>query len=576
MADGKGKNNKGLKIFLIVSVSVLIVALGVAGVLVFGSKDASNIERILDYGTIANGVSVGGIDISGMTKEEAREATKALAADLMDATQLQFDVGGVVTALDAETIGLTTDYEDIIAQASEFSRSGDFKKRSEELADIKDGGKDFKVSISADEASVKAALVSLGEPFNVEAKDATYTFMPDGYFEDGTPYTIPTDSYGKGTEEVSGLVRIPDTEMPNKFRYQYWQNKKYIENYIPKDANISRFLYTPEQRGTKTDVDELAALILEAVQNGDLTSVISTPTQVTEPTVTLEQIKAQTQLVASWTSSYSNHDGSNRVYNVAKMCDIVGGIILQPGVEWSVNEEAGPRKTSTGWKEAAGINGGAFVPDPGGGVCQISSTLYNAAIRSGIEVTDYKHHSIISDYIPIGLDATISTGGPDLKLKNNNPTPMFIVSYINYKEKNVTVEIYGTPVVDPTYGDVILTFTSERGGTGAKPETTIVYNATVTPDGTRIPVGKSVTYREARGSTSATSYKHILDLNGKELHTEVYEKSSYRSYTGLVYANYADPSIPVVTPTPPPTDPSGPPDQPPTETPEQPATSPTA
>ena len=545
-------NKKGLKIFLIVFSSVLVVALGAVAVWYFGSTDVSNIDRIIEYNTVMQGVSVGGVDISDMTEEQAREATQGLADDLMGSTQLQFDIGGQISTLDSQAVGLTTDYEDVIAKAIGFGRTGDFMQRAEDIESAKNGI-DFEVSINADEQSVKTALSALETTFNIAAQDASYVFMKNGYFADGTPYD--PENYDEKALGEPQLVRLLEAEMPNKLRYEYWRNTKYIDNYIPKDASISRFYYTPEQRGLKTDIDAVTALILEAVQNGDFSSVITAPTEVTEPAVTLEQVKAQTQLVSSWTSSYSNHDNSNRIKNVAKMGGIINGVELLPGVEWSINDTAGPRKVSLGWYEAAGISGGAYVPDPGGGVCQISSTLYNASIRSGLEITDFKHHSIISDYIPIGLDATISTGGPDLKLKNNNATSMFIVCYMNRDEKNVTVEIYGTPVVDATYGDVILTYTSEKGGTGATPGTEVYYNSPAAPDGTPISAGASYEYRKARGSTSATSYIHILDLQGKEVHKETYEKCTYRSYTGQVYVNGPDPAAapPVVPPVAPPT-----------------------
>ena len=84
------------------------------------------------------------------------------------------------------------------------------------------------------------------------AQDASYVFMPNGYFADGTPYD--PESYDEDTLGEPQLVRISEEQMPNNIRYEYWKNKEYIDGYIPKDAGISRFYYTPEQRGLKTDV----------------------------------------------------------------------------------------------------------------------------------------------------------------------------------------------------------------------------------------------------------------------------------------------------------------------------------
>ncbi len=551
-----GKNRKGLKIFLIASAGVLVAALAILAVLLLGSNSAvtqERIVRVMEYGTVLKGVSVSGVDISGMTPEEAYTATAGIEEDLLLKAAFVIDLDGEMLNFDAAAFGLTTDYNDMMEQAVTYGRSGSFEERKEAADAARNNGVDFTVDVLVDKTRVTAALSALEATFNASPMDAAYTFMPHGYFADGTPYDPAT--YDEKTLGPPQLVRVDAADKPNPLRYQYWQNTKYVSNYIPKDADIARFLYIPEQKGLRTDTDKLADMIVAAVENNDY-SVITAPTDATDPSVTLEQIKAATQLVASWTSSYSNHAGANRVHNMTKMAGIINGVVLEPGVTWSVNAEAGPRTTANGWKEAAGISGGAFVPDPGGGVCQISSTLYNAALRANLDIVDSKRHSIISDYIPIGLDATISTPTPDLKMKNPHATPMFIVSYMNPGEKNVTVETYGPPVVHPEHGEVLLHFTSERTGTGPTPETIYHYNATSTPDGESIGAGRSVTYVQARGSTTAVVYIHYLRLDGTEIKKVELYKTSYRAYKGQVYVNGPDPSIPVVTPTPVPSEPT--------------------
>ncbi len=542
--DNSDRQNNKTKILIIAAACILVLGLGAAAVFLLKTTTTDSVERIIDFNTVITGVSVNGVDISGMTEEQAREATKDVEAGIIGGTQLQFDIGGQITTLEASAVGLTTNYEDVLRQALDFGRTGDFARRAADIEAAK-SGKDFPVTVNADESSVKAALTALDDTFNVPAQDATAVFMPNGYFADGTPYDPAT--YDAAANGEPQLVLMDDADKPNKLRYEYWNNTKYVKDYIPKNAYISRFLYIPEQRGIKTDIDALTALVLKAVESGDLSSVITAPTTVTEPSVTLEQVKKQTQLVASWTSSYSRHNNVNRIKNVAKMLGIINGTVLQPGVTWSINETAGPRTVANGWFEAAGIKGGAYVPDPGGGVCQVSSTLYNACIRSGIEIVDVTHHSIISDYIPMGLDATISTGSPDLKIKNTYDVPMYIVAYMNRDEQNVTVEIYGPTVVDPEFGDVILTYESERGSTGEKPITEYYYNMATTPDGTPIAPGASVTYREARGATSSTAYIIKMDLQGNRLSRDIFDKHTYRSYTGQVYVNGPDPNAPVTT-----------------------------
>jgi hypothetical protein len=550
-SPASGNNKKGLKIFLIVSAGVLVVALAVTAVLLLGGSTVSEdrIERVMEYGTVLKGVSVGDVDLSGMTADEAYTATANVESETLANSAITIDLDGETLKYDAAAFGLVTDYDDMMQQALAYGHTGSFEDRKAAADAAMNTGVKFEIQVMADKAKVVAGLAALNTTFNAEAKDATATFMPNGYFADGTPYDPAT--YDQATQGAPQLVMLADTDKPNPLRYQYWKTKAYVENYIPKNAYISRFLYTPEQKGLKTDMDKLADMIVSAVTNKDYSAIVA-PTEATEPAVTLEQVKAQTQLVSSWTSSYIGHSNASRVHNVSKLSGIINGVVLEPNVVWSINEEAGPRTIANGWKEAAGISGGAFVPDPGGGVCQISSTLYNAAIRSAVTIVFSQHHSIISDYIPIALDATISTGGPDLKLKNTNATPMYIVSYMNKDEKNVTVEIYGTPVVDPTYGDVILNFTSKKTSTGSVPGTTYFYNQTATPGGDSITAGKSVTYVEARASTTAIVYIHYLKLDGTEIESKQSYTHKYPSIKGKVYCNYPDPNAPVVTPTPPP------------------------
>ena len=549
--------NKTLKIFLIASAGVLVTALAVVAILLLGSgsADENRVERVMEYNTVLRGVSVGGVDISGMTADEAYAATANVEKDALSRATITLDLDGEILTYDASIFGFVTDYEEMMRQAIAYGHTGSFEDRKAAADTARESGVNFEVDVKADKAQVAAALAAMNDTFNAEARDAEVVFMPNGYFEDGTPYDPA--AWDEARQGPPPLVTLPENERPNPLRYLFWDNNHYVKDYIPKDAYIARFLYVPEQKGLKTDLDKLADMIVNAV-NTDDTSTIVVPTEATEPTVTLEQVKAQTQLISSWTSSYSNHSSSNRVHNVSKLAGIINGQVLEPGVVWSINETAGPRTVERGWKEAAGIKNGAFVPDPGGGVCQISSTLYNAALRSGLNIVSSKRHSIISDYIPIGLDATISTNSPDLKLKNEGSTPMYIVSYLNRSEKNVTVEIYGPPVVHPEYGEIILHYTSEKTSTGSVPGTTTYYNQTQTPDGEAIPAGKSRTYVQARASTTATVYIHYYRLDGTLIKTEKFYTHKYPAIEGKVYVNGPDPST-IPTPTVPPAEPSDPP-----------------
>ena len=446
-----------------------------------------------------------------MTGLEASEATQHIGEDLLASANFTLDIDGETVEYNAEDLELYTDYEEVFAQAMKYGHVGTFDDRKQAAETAKLSGIDFKVKLYADEEKVSAVILNMKNEIDRAAEDASFEFMPWGYFEDGTAYQPDMEemvtTLAKKDEYVyqEGLVTIAPEEMPSELRYEYYQDdydweEHNGEEYTPKDANISRFLYSGESKGVNIDHAGTVDLVMQAVQNNNF-GVIEVPAQITHTENTIEEILAQTQLIASWTSSYHDHYSRNRTYNVAKMSYIISGVVIQPGETWSINEEAGERNRTNGWKQAAGISGGAFTQQYGGGVCQVSSTLFNTALRAGLDHEkdiDHANHTIISDYIPIGLDATISSKGPDLKLTNPYDTPLYIVSYVNGVEENLTIEIYGTLPEVEGYGQVIFDFSSRRSGTGAAPEYKYVYNATVTPDGEPIASGSSVRFIKSR------------------------------------------------------------------------------
>jgi len=519
------------------------------------NRIAEENARIMADTAALAGVSVGGVDISEMTGEQAREATAALPDSLLASVRVAVDVGGEVRQYTAYDLGVTTDCAAAIEKAFSYGHTGTLEERKAAILEAQAQGMDFPVTLQTDKEKILAALLPLKSAFDKAPVDASYTFTPWGHLPDGTPYEPDKEAIieacASGKEpELPALARIAKEDMPNKLRYLFWKNTQYVDGYIPKDADISRFTYTEGENGRSVDIEAAAGSIISAVQSGDY-AVITAPVVATEPEVTVADLKKNTQLVSSWTSSYSRHAGYNRNWNVAKLSGLVNGVVMQPQEEWSINRQAGPRSLSTGWKEAAGIFNGGYTQQAGGGVCQISSTVYNAAIRSALEITDSTHHSISSDYIPLGLDATISTGAPDLKIKNPYGVPVYMVSYVNPKDKNVTVEIYGPTVADPQFGDVILNFSFEDGGSFGAPKMLYYYDTAMAPDDTMIAPGESYKFAEARPGRKVQTYIHYLSPDGAELKKDPFHAYKWDPINGKTYVNGPDPAqIPVMAASP--------------------------
>ncbi|HWR22954.1 MAG TPA: VanW family protein [Feifaniaceae bacterium] len=550
MAESKPVRQKGKKGILI---AVICITLG--ALLAFAAYTVDQNNRIMENVNALAGVSVGGEDISGLSRDQALSATAGISDALLSKVQVSVDVAGEVYEYNARDLFIVTDYEAAVERALSHGHTGTLEERRQAIKDTEEQGADFPVTVHADREKILSVLLPLKAALDQAPVNASYVFTPWGHLPDGTPYGQDVEAMIKSSaagEDVKRpeLARISASDMPNKLRYLFWKNDKYVQDYIPKDADIARFVYTEGIPGRSVDMEAVADAIATAVETGDYRTIAAPVTPIA-PDITVEELKQETQLVSSWTSSYSLHYGYNRNWNVAKLSGIINGVVIAPGQEWSINEQAGPRSLATGWKEAAGISNGGYTQQAGGGVCQLSSTVYNAAIRTALEITDSTHHSISSDYIPLGLDATISTGAPDLKIKNPYDVPVYLVSYTNPKDKNVTVEIYGKPVVDAELGPVILDFSFKDLGRFGSPSMNYYYNTAVAPDETAIAPGQSYEFAKARPGREVQTYIHYLSPEGGEIKAADFHHYKWNPINGRTYVNGPDPSlatIPMLTP----------------------------
>ena len=159
-------------------------------------------------------------------------------------------------------------------------------------------------------------------------------------------------------------------------------------------------------------------------------------------------------VLGEYTTNYSFSD-PNRANNVELAADKINGLVLMPGEEFSYNDVVEERTEAAGFKPAGAYSGGAVVSEVGGGICQVSSTVYCAALYANLRITARDCHHFLVGYVPAGLDATVSWGGPEFKFVNNREYPIKIVVK-HSPDMKLTVEILGTDVdgsyVEMTYG----------------------------------------------------------------------------------------------------------------------------
>ena len=469
------------KTMLISSLFVLLVGFGIALLFALNTRPAS-VEVPDDYVFEPN-ISIAGVDIGGMDKAAVLAALKPKETKLLGAINVTIDVNGKTTQYEAADIGIESNLNEALGEAMLFGQNPSGYQDDKNIMVTKTEGADFRLVPRLNTAKARARLTADTKKLNIAPMDAKVVF---------------------------------DAEKADPITYQ------------------------AEKKGASVDIPGLISLIQKAVDKQDY-SKITAPVKTADPKYTLAAIKNKTVLVATYTSSFagSGLHGPNRVFNIKKMAGIINGQVIEPGQTWSMNDTAGDR-TEPEWKSAPGIENGVYTDQPGGGVCQVSSTLYNAALRAELEIVERKPHTWPSVYIPKGLDATISSGSPDLKLRNNNKMPVYIVANADTKAMTVTVDIYGEPLEHGYKVEMVSKVVSIQ--LPPKPQ---VEDRNTDANGDPLDPGESIVAREPHSEIHAKIYKQYIDPKTNKVVRTIYMyETSYSAKPKLYYENPAAPAAP--------------------------------
>lgn len=269
-----------------------------------------------------------------------------------------------------------------------------------------------------------------------------------------------------------------------------------------------------EQYGAKYDLDDSINAFNKAKEGKEF----EVKAKAIVPSITKEDLEKNLfkDVLGEYTTTVN---GSSVRKNNVRLAGEKCNVILLPGEEFSYNQTVGKRTKENGFGEAGAYLNGETVQEVGGGVCQTSSTLYNAVVLANLEVTERTNHTYISSYVPIGRDATVSWGGPDFKFKNNRDYPIKIEA--SYAGGKLTCKIIGTDV-DGSY----VKFTSERTGD-------VAYNTKYENDAT-IPEGQQVTKQAGSNGGKAVSYRLVYDKDGKLLSKKKEANSYYKGHEAII------------------------------------------
>jgi len=423
----KKKGTPGAAILVV----LLVIAMGLGGALLYmgyqEKLDEENRQAILSSETYHPGVSVSNYDISGLTFMEAKEKLVSVEKELAADIHFVLKVDGKEYRADQSYFKISYDTEAILQEALLLAREGSLFELQQELEDIKANGRFYSIhyTVEPDMEKFDALLEKIALENNVAPVDASFTVKEIGFSE---------ATNGKAAVNLSYDLLIEDMEIPEGQTV---------------DLQDLRFDFVEAVDGYGVDIESARELIIKRTEAREYGSIELT-TQPIQSEVTIAYLKENfLTLRSSFYTEYSKREG--RDHNMKKAAGLVYGTVLQPGEQFSTNGTLGDRTERGGWMMApAVIQGGAATEDQfGGGVCQISTTLYNAVLRADLQVDYRRNHSTPSSYVDMGLDATIAdstTGNIDFTWTNNTEAPVYVFMWLNTsRPRTVNCEIFGVP-----------------------------------------------------------------------------------------------------------------------------------
>ena len=434
---------------------------------------------------MAENVTINGISVSGMTIDEARSVIQPSVDQDMDKISIQLVGDSFSEEITGEQMEASSNLEEILSSALSGGRN-----------------QSYMTSINIDYQALSARVRDINSSLAHGATDASFTLEED---ENGKPKLI-------FTEGVAGMG---------------------------------------------LDTDATLKLIQEVFESGSFSATLNPVLTTVQPSVTVEDLKAQVTEIGRYSTTFCTRLPSkepeedriiieNRSYNIEKCADIINGEIVNPGKTWSFNRTVGDRTEKNGWKEAKGIYGGeTYNMQFGGGVCQVSTTLYVALMRAGTpySAVTRRQHSIPSTYVPKGLDATVDSDHIDFKFKNTTEYPIYIFAYTTptknrSRYRDINVVIYGKALPENTKYDLRSVIVEEiQPG-----DPIITYNK-------KKYVDYSETTVEGRTGYVADVYLDTI-VNGKTVSSEKIYTDRYEAITQKITVG----TIPIPTDTPVPTE----------------------
>lgn len=313
--------------------------------------------------------------------------------------------------------------------------------------------------------------------------------------------------------DIPVFLKEPDEIDIEKIHTEIYKEAK--DAYYEKDP----FTIFPHVVGVDFDVSlEEAKSIVNSNEEK-----VTIPLKVTMPNVTTNQIgtEAFPDLLATYSTTFSTSN-TNRTTNIKLASNKINGVVLMPGEQFSYNTVVGQRTARAGFKSAAAYVSGKVVNEIGGGICQVSSTLYNTALRANLEIIKRSNHRFATGYVPLSTDATVSWGGPEFIFKNSRKYPIKIVSTVTGGK--IKVDIYGCKE-EVEYEVIIQSKTLQT-----------IPMKTEYRTNTSLPAGTTKTVQKGHAGYKSRAYR-ILKLNGSVVSKQLLSTDTYAQLSTIIEKN---------------------------------------
>ena len=465
-------------------------------------------EGVLESENVYDGVHVSGSDVSGLTYDELNEFLHAEFGGSLANKSITLKINDVTKKLSFTELGVRYNLDEAAKQAYDIGRVGSASDRARKISEVAKNPINLQLVYTYDKDKVNELVNKISEEAGVLTEDAEVRYTAssviikpgrEGVRVDKADLTErlreALDNFESAEIEVKLIMSQPNKLDAEKIYDTIYQEP--VNAYFKVSDDHKSISVESEIPGQSVDRDKLFRAV-EAL-NEDSSSEVTLALITVAPEIRKSDLSIGlfTDKLGSASTNFSvnSTNNKNRRDNMTLATKVITGHILAPGDEFGFNETVGRRTEANGYKMAGAFMNGQLIDDVGGGICQVSSTLYNAVLYADLAVTSRQNHSYIVGYVKPGFDATVSYPLPDFKFKNNTKYPIKINCGV--EGTTISFSIYGTQVGPQKK----ITFSSEM-------KSTTEFTKVTTQDPT-IPAGTTQVDQAGRTGYTYDTYKTV-------------------------------------------------------------------